>query len=281
MLGRVIGEDVKLEERLHPSLAPVRADPGQLEQVILNLAVNARDAMPRAAGGSRSKPRRRGSARPMRCACRVIDTGCGISPEVRHHLFEPFFTTKEPGKGTGLGPPRSRHRRRSGGQVTVESEPGPWQRLPRLPALRARGGSPPEARFRLDEGAGAAPRPSCSWRTTHRCARSCPTCSPTPAIRWWPRARRGRLRARSKDGPATWDCSWCDVVLPDSSGRSLHDRSCGVSRVCASSSSPATPTTKSPRGPSGARPRGAQAARGDDLLARVRAVLDTAAERSA
>ena len=113
LLRRVLGEDVVLESRFAPELPPVFADPGMLEQVLMNLAVNARDAMPR--GGrlqieldavrlDAAETRRHPQARAGQfvCLC-VADTGAGIAPENLNRIFEPFFTTKEIGKGTGLG----------------------------------------------------------------------------------------------------------------------------------------------------------------------------------
>jgi signal transduction histidine kinase len=113
MLGRMLGEDIALELQLDPGLPLVNADPSALEQVLMNLAVNSRDAMPKG-GHLRITTRildvipahveRNPQARTGRTVClEVADTGCGIPPEIREHIFEPFFTTKEIGKGTGLG----------------------------------------------------------------------------------------------------------------------------------------------------------------------------------
>ncbi|MCP5058958.1 MAG: response regulator [bacterium] len=102
MLGRVLGDDVELRAELEPDLPGLRADPSQLEQVLLNLAVNARDAMPR--GGCLTlRTSSSGEGDSRRVWLRVEDTGQGIEEEVRRQIFEPFFTTKEVGQGTGLG----------------------------------------------------------------------------------------------------------------------------------------------------------------------------------
>jgi len=136
MLGRILGEDVKLDTVLSPEPAMMRADPGQLEQVIMNLAVNARDAMPR--GGrlslrvSRPKPGEpchrdcSGAGIGKGCVRLVVeDTGTGMTPEVQAHLFEPFFTTKPTGKGTGLGLSTVYGIvRQSGGGIAARSVPG-------------------------------------------------------------------------------------------------------------------------------------------------------------
>ena len=105
ILRRLIGADVELTTELAPGVAPVKADPGQIEQVIVNLAVNARDAMP-AGGKLRIATHSSGTGtlggRPY-IALTVTDTGTGITDEVKARIFEPFYTTKAPGKGTGLG----------------------------------------------------------------------------------------------------------------------------------------------------------------------------------
>ena len=113
MLGRLIGEHISFRFDLKEDLPPVKADPGMVEQVLMNLAVNARDAMPHGgrltirtelvqldAAGVEANTQ----AQTGRFVClSVADTGCGMDEATRQRIFEPFFTTKEPGQGTGLG----------------------------------------------------------------------------------------------------------------------------------------------------------------------------------
>jgi signal transduction histidine kinase/CheY-like chemotaxis protein len=135
LLQRIIGEHIELRVQAKASNGRVRADPTQLEQVILNLGINARDAMPRGGvltmgtstafspetfedGGDILPPGRY-------VALTVQDTGCGMDTETKERIFEPFFTTKGPGKGTGLGLATVYGIvRQSGGAISVESKPG-------------------------------------------------------------------------------------------------------------------------------------------------------------
>ena len=135
LLHRVLGEDVRLVVNADPGLWPTLCDAGQIEQILMNLAVNARDAMP--GGGVLTVETRNAEVHDEEAArdpdrrpgswVRLIlrDSGVGMSPEAMAHLFEPFFTTKERGKGTGLGLATVHGIvEQSGGHIHVESQPG-------------------------------------------------------------------------------------------------------------------------------------------------------------
>jgi len=150
MLQRIIGEDVRVQLHLDSRPLMTHADPGMLDQILMNLAINARDAMPE--GGDlrietaeclvgEAEAHRQPAARPGRYVrLSVIDTGTGIPAHVLPHIFEPFFTTKPPGRGTGLGLATvfgivQQHR----GWIDVDSTPGRGTRFDvLLPACEAR-----------------------------------------------------------------------------------------------------------------------------------------------
>jgi PAS domain S-box-containing protein len=120
MLARLVGERVEMVTDLDETVGFVKIDPGQLEQALMNLAVNARDAMPQ---GGRLMIRTR--SRPEHVRIEVIDTGVGMNEAVRGRVFEPFFTTKRAGEGTGLGLATVKSIvEQAGGTIAVHSEPG-------------------------------------------------------------------------------------------------------------------------------------------------------------
>jgi PAS domain S-box-containing protein len=135
MLRRLLGEDIEITTNLDPHLGPIEADPGQMEQLLVNLTINARDAMPN--GGRLTIETRNavvgesGPAGPSEVApgmysvLTITDTGAGMSPDVLAHIFEPFYTTKDHGKGTGLGLATCHGIvKQNRGHIFVFSEPG-------------------------------------------------------------------------------------------------------------------------------------------------------------
>jgi CheY-like chemotaxis protein len=168
LVRRLIGEDIDLRLGLQTLLGSVKADPGQIEQVILNLVVNSRDAMPH--GGNLTIETKNiileeeliwkypGAKPGSYVMLDVSDTGTGMSTEVQSHLFEPFFTTKEKGKGTGLGLSTVYGIvKQSNGYISAYSEEGRGTTfkvyLPRVdePAVHAKPPVPPDARIKGSE----------------------------------------------------------------------------------------------------------------------------------
>ena len=234
MLRRLIGEDIELATALHAEAGAVNADPGQLEQVLLNLVVNARDAMP---GGGRvliettrvllrdELVERRHRLPPGDYAClAVTDSGAGMDESTQAHLFEPFFTTKEVGKGTGLGLATVYGIvKQSGGYIWVYSEPGRGTTvkvyLPRVPGAA----EPPLP----------APEPP-ALRGGHETVLLVEDAAPVRTL-----ARRsleacGYQVIDAADGPSALELSArhtgeiavlvTDVVMPGMSGRELAER---------------------------------------------------------
>jgi two-component system cell cycle sensor histidine kinase/response regulator CckA len=228
MLRRLIGEHVQLTLALQADLSPIRADLGQLNQVLLNLAVNARDAMPR--GGrlrletrevdlDAAAPLGARSGRHVRLT--VTDTGCGMTPEVQARVFEPFFTTKAEGLGTGLGLSVVLGIvQQSGGRLAMESQPGvgtavhvdlpavpgPAERPPIAPAEPVGGG---ETVLLVEDA--AAVRRTVARMLEYLGYRVLQAESGPEALRLF-EARAGQI-----------DLLLTDVVMPGLSGRELAD----------------------------------------------------------
>ena len=243
MLRRLLGEDLELVTLLSPQIAPIKADAGQLQQVLLNLAVNARDAMP---GGGRitietanavldqTYADTHGRLGPGRYAMLALsDTGVGMDPATQASIFEPFFTTKAPGKGTGLGLATVHGIvTQSGGHIWVYSEMGRGTTFkiyfPRVdePVVLARAAEEQGALPQGTEtvcgcsGSRATPygRPPAVMRRWPGCERprtGSTSCSPTPSspewqARMWRNGRRRDSRAfASCTCPGTPPQPWC------------------------------------------------------------------------
>ena len=236
MLRRLIGEDVLFATVLHPRVGNVRADPGKLEQVIVNLAVNARDAMPD--GGrltietqnvelDESYVAEHPSVAP---GCYVLlsvsDTGVGIDEETRAHIFEPFFTTKARGKGTGLGLATAYGIvNQTGGHIWPYSEPG---RGTTMRVYLPRVDVPADPIERPD---GVAPEALRGRETILLVEDEAPVRSVTRQLL----ERNGYTVFEAADGPTAlglvggangevpFDLLLTDVVMPGMSGRELAD----------------------------------------------------------
>jgi hypothetical protein len=192
MVRRVLGSHIEVRFAPGEPIRPVRVDRGQIEQILLNLCVNSRDAMPE--GGTISIETRQMAIDEAFCrtapwarpgnftAVSVHDTGSGIPPEIRDRIFEPFFTTKEVGKGTGLGLAtvygivRQHH-----GLIDVRSEVGRGATFDiYFPMAEAEVARPEPHQRRASRTAAA--RPSCWRRTRARCATLPSACSAGPVI---------------------------------------------------------------------------------------------------
>jgi len=190
LLRRTLGEHVQLHSSLAPDLRPVLIDPGRLEQILVNLAVNARDAMPdggalRIDTANVEVDENYVASRPelspgLHVRLRVSDTGVGMAPETVERAFDPFFTTKPAGQGTGLGLATVYGIiQQAGGWTQIYSEPDVGTTFTVLLPATDRGASPASARPTRRRR--TATRRSCWSRTSRRCARSPAASWPAPA----------------------------------------------------------------------------------------------------
>jgi signal transduction histidine kinase len=150
LLTRLIGENIVLKTSLAPDLGAVAMEPAQVQQILLNLVLNARDAMPdggRITVATRNCSLTADSLKETArwVELRVTDTGCGMAADTLNHAFDPFFTTKKPGRSSGLGLATARRLATlQGGSITAESEPGKGTRISlRLPRVETHGPTNP------------------------------------------------------------------------------------------------------------------------------------------
>jgi nitrogen-specific signal transduction histidine kinase/CheY-like chemotaxis protein len=234
MLRRVITEDIEIITILEPGLAQVEADQTCIEQAILNLVLNARDAMP--TGGkltiktlgleveSVAAGKSRGLAAGSYVSLTITDTGCGMNSDTLSHLFEPFFTTKEAGKGTGLGLASAYGTvKMSNGQISVASEPNRGTTFNLyLPALAHRGQIPtPSVALNPSEGGWETVLVVDDEEMVRRLIRAVLDKSGYSVLEASSGAEAARV-SRQHNGPI--DLLLTDVVMPHMSGREAAER---------------------------------------------------------
>jgi len=239
MLQRLIGENIRLVWKPGASLWPVLMDPSQLDQLLTNLAVNARDAI----GGAgtvtvETANRTVDKAYADRCAdanpgdyvtLAVSDDGCGMGAEVLGHLFEPFFTTKEMGKGTGLGLATVYGIvRQNGGFVTVESEPGKGSAF-RVHVPRCREESGGQLSGREEDVPAAAGETVLLVEDEEALLRSVGRMLERLGYRVLAASSPARALELAGAHPDPIDLLLTDVVMPETNGRELRDRLAAVS----------------------------------------------------
>ena len=232
MLQRLIGEDILLETNLDPALDLVEADPGQMNQVLLNLSVNARDAMPDGGRLVLATANARFDAENAPPGCQpgayvkltVADTGTGMDEETMQHLFEPFFTTKPSGLGTGLGLATVYGIvKQSGGSIRVHNEPGKGCRFEiHLPCAEGPA-EPVSARGHRTASTPAGTSPCWWWKTRTACAAWPPALSaPAGTTSSKPPAAMRRCASPNRSRAAA-SLVVTDVIMPGISGKTLAE----------------------------------------------------------
>ena len=230
LLSRLIGEDIRMETTLDPGLPAIKADPSQMEQVMMNLIVNARDAMPKG-GALRIETgtylaegaylEEHPDARPgLHVYLRVADTGMGMEPAVQERIFDPFFTTKPVGKGTGLGLASVYGIvDQCGGHITVESRVGLGSTFTILIPAFSGAGTASERAKNFPHPPRPMPKGPSSWsRTRSRYSNSRALClrkKDTGSLRqrtdWMPSTRQA-ISHPSTSSSRTWSCPKCAAL---------------------------------------------------------------------
>ncbi len=223
LLRRIIGEDVQLRTELAADLGSVQVDVGQMQQVVINLAINARDAMPRGGVLTLATYNLDGD---RQVALAVSDTGVGMTREVMRHLYEPFFTTKGPRRGSGLGLSTAYGIvQQSGGTISCTSEPGRGTTfviaLPRVAAVQRVAEVAPQAPVIASEGGHETVLLVEDEEAVRKVAQE------VLELRGYrvlaaPDAAAALNRAESHPGPI--ELLLTDLVLPDMNGRDLAER---------------------------------------------------------
>jgi len=233
MMHRLIGEDIVLRAKLHPALKKIKADPEQTEQVLLNLVVNARDAMPQ--GGNLTietanveldqeyAGKHVGVLPGKYVVLAVSDTGVGMNYETQARIFDPFFTTKEKGKGTGLGLSTVYGIvKQSGGNIWVYSEVGRGTTfkvyLPQMEAAAATR-EEPEQESRIPGGSETILLLE-DEETVRKLTRQILELAGYKVFE----AARGQEAVRMCEANPTFDLLLTDVVMPEISGKEVADR---------------------------------------------------------